>query len=68
MAPLIIKNEGTKLRRPKGESVLLKLDAFRDEITSYLKKGINKRAIAKLIECSPSTLYNWLRRRRFYLK
>ena len=45
---------------------LLKLDAFRDEITNYLKKGINKRAIAKLIECSPSTLYKWLKRRRIH--
>ncbi|KTC97893.1 hypothetical protein Lfee_1528 [Legionella feeleii] len=34
-----------------------KLDASYDEITGYLKKGINKRSIAKLIECSPSTLY-----------
>lgn len=58
------KNDGLKLGRPKGEADLLKLDAFRDEITGYLKKGINKRAIAKLIECSPSTLYKWLKRRR----
>lgn len=57
------KNDGVKLGRPKGESDLLKLDAFRDEIANYLKKGINKRAIAKLIECSPSTLYHWLKRR-----
>ncbi len=26
--------------------------------------GINKRAISKLIECAPSTLYQWLKRRR----
>jgi len=29
----------------------------------YLAKGINKLAIAKLIECAPSTLYTWLARR-----
>lgn len=58
------KNDGLKLGRPKGEADILKLDAFRDEITGYLKKGINKRAISKLIECSPSTLYKWLKRRR----
>ena len=58
------KSDGAKLGRPKGESDQLKLDAFRDEIINYLKKGINKRAIAKLIECSPSTLYQWLKRRR----
>ncbi|KTD53813.1 Transposon gamma-delta resolvase [Legionella santicrucis] len=62
------KSDGAKLGRPKGESDLLKLDAFRDEITNYLNKGINKRAISKLIECSPSTLYKWLKRRRIYLK
>ena len=62
------KSEGATLGRPKGESDLLKLDAFRDEIANYLKKGINKRAIAKLIECSPSTLYKWLKRRRIHKK
>lgn len=60
------KNDGIILGRPNGESDTLKLDAFRDEITGYLKKGINKRAIAKLIECSPSTLYQWLKRRHIH--
>lgn len=60
------KQEGMKLGRPKGEANVLKLDAFRDEIVGYLKKGINKRAISKLIECSPSTLYQWLKRRRIH--
>ena len=62
------KMDGMKLGRPKGESDTLKLDAFRDEITGYLKKGINNRSIAKLIECSPSTLYQWLKRRHIHLK
>jgi DNA invertase Pin-like site-specific DNA recombinase len=57
------KQEGIKLGRPKGEANILKLDAFRDEIMEYLKKGINKRAISKLVDCSPSTLYQWLSRR-----
>lgn len=57
------KKDGVKLGRPKGQAELLKLDAFREDISGYLKKGINKRAIAKLIECSPSTLYQWLKRR-----
>lgn len=57
------KADGFKLGRPKGQSQLLKLDSFHDEITGYLKKGINKRAIYKLIECSPSTLL-WLKRRK----
>ena len=62
------KADGFKLGRPKGQSQLLKLDFFHDEITGYLKKGINKRAISKLIECSPSTLYSWLKRRKLYTK
>ena len=60
------KQEGMKLGRPKGEANILKLDALHDEIIGYLKKGINKRAISKLIECSPSTLYQWLKRRRIH--
>ena len=58
------KAEGFKLGRPKGQSQLLKLDSFAEEIKGYLKKGINKRAISKLIECAPSTLYSWLKRRK----
>lgn len=61
------KAEGMVLGRPKGESNSLKLDAFRDQISGYIKKGINKRAIAKLIECSPSTLYLWLKRRHIHI-
>jgi DNA invertase Pin-like site-specific DNA recombinase len=59
------KKLGHLLGRPKGEAKLLKLDAYQDDILAYLKKGINKRAIAKLIQCSPSTLYQWLKRRSF---
>lgn len=62
------KNDGMILGRPKGESNTLKLDAFRDEITGYLKKCINKRAIAKLIECSPPTLYLLLKLRHNHMK
>lgn len=62
------KADGFKLGRPKGQSQLLKLDSFCEEINGYLKKGINKRAISKLIECSPSTLYLWLKRRKLYIK
>jgi DNA invertase Pin-like site-specific DNA recombinase len=58
------KAEGVKLGRPKGQSELLKLDAHKEKIVEYLKKGINKRAISKLIECSPATLYKWMKRRR----
>jgi DNA invertase Pin-like site-specific DNA recombinase len=59
------KKLGHQLGRPKGQAKLLKLDAYQQDIEGYLKKGINKRAIAKLLECSPSTLYTWLKRRSF---
>lgn len=62
------KHDGAVLGRPKGQSDTLKLDSMKDEILGYLKKGINKRAIAKLIECSPSTLYEWLKRRHIHNK
>ncbi|AVP87938.1 Site-specific recombinase, resolvase family protein [Candidatus Phycorickettsia trachydisci] len=58
------KKDGIKLGRPKGQAQFLKLDNYRDEILKYLHKGINKRAISKLIECSPATLYEWLKRRK----
>jgi DNA invertase Pin-like site-specific DNA recombinase len=53
--------EGKPLGRPRGKAAArLKLDAQEAVIRGYLAKGINKLAIAKLIECAPSTLYRWL--------
>jgi DNA invertase Pin-like site-specific DNA recombinase len=62
------KTEGVTLGRPKGHAEVLKLDVFHDEILDYLKKGINKRDITRLIECAPSTLYEWLKRRHITVK
>jgi hypothetical protein len=45
-------SEGTRAR--------LKLDAGTAEIWTHLAKGISKSAIAKLVECSPSKLCDWL--------
>jgi len=58
------KAAGLKLGRPKGHADHLKLDNNKDQIIDYLKKGVSKRSIAKIVECSPSTLYLWLKRRR----
>ena len=59
------KAEGKPLGRPKGKRASrLKLDAKESEIRKYLAKGISKRAIAKLVDCAPSTLYEWLERRQ----
>lgn len=58
------KAEGKPLGRPKGRRAeRVKLDAHEDEIRRYLAKGISRRAIAKLVDCAPSTLYAWLDRR-----
>jgi DNA invertase Pin-like site-specific DNA recombinase len=49
-----LKAEGKSLGRPKGKrAARLKLDQYESEIRGYLAKGISKRSIAKLIECSP---------------
>jgi len=58
------KQEGKKLGRPKGPAQKLKLDTYHDTIVSYIQKKISKRSIARLIECSPSSLYIWVKRRR----
>jgi DNA invertase Pin-like site-specific DNA recombinase len=58
------KAQGMTLGRPKGKAAKVKLDAKATEIKGYLAKGISKRAIAKLVDCSPSTLYDWLERRK----
>ena len=57
------KSEGFALGRPKGsKSSVVKLDNFKEEIDRYLKLGLNKTAIAKLVGCAPNTLYSWLDR------
>lgn len=59
------KADGKPLGRPKGrQSARLKLDDREREIRDYLTKGISKRSIAKLVDCAPSTLYDWLKRRQ----
>ena len=62
------KSDGVQLGRPKGPAVSLKLDEREEEIVGYLKKSISKRAIAKLTDCAPSTLYKWIKRRKIEKK
>lgn len=57
------KAEGVILGRPKGPAPHVRLDDRAQEIRGYLDKGLGKRAIARLVDCSPSTLYDWLERR-----
>jgi DNA invertase Pin-like site-specific DNA recombinase len=58
------KAEGMKLGRPVGSAKNHKLDKHADKIDGYLAKGINKVAIAKLLDVSPNMLYEWLKVRR----
>lgn len=58
------KADGVKLGRPTGPARSLRLDVMADKIDSYLAKGIDKRAIAKLLDVAPNTLYAWLKVRR----
>ena len=58
------KADGFTLGRPKGEAVHLKLDEAEKSIDHYLQLGINKVAISKLVNCTPATLYSWLKKRK----
>ncbi len=58
------KAEGVKLGRPAGPAKTMRLDKYADKIDDYLAKKIDKRAIAKLLDVSPNTLYTWLKARR----
>ncbi|OED42107.1 resolvase [Chromatiales bacterium (ex Bugula neritina AB1)] len=57
------KQAGMTLGRPVGNAETVKLDKREAEIRSLLKKQVSKRAIAKIVECSPTTLYEWMKRR-----
>ena len=62
-----LKSKGIKLGGdPKVNHKLQSLMDLKQKLKTI--KGINKRAISKLIECSPSILYLWLRRNKLYVK
>ena len=58
------KAAGLPVGRPKGQATKLLLDDRCAEIVDYLNKGVSKRSVAKILGCSPTTLYSWIRRRR----
>ena len=54
---------GLPLGRPKGrKNKSLKLDKHRGDIKKYLELGVSKASIAKIVDCHPQTLYDWLDR------
>jgi DNA invertase Pin-like site-specific DNA recombinase len=62
------KTQGLPLGRPRGPAPRVKLDRYTEQIVTYVQKGVSKRSIARILECSPSTLYAWLRRQRIPLR
>ena len=51
---------GQKLGRPRGSKSASMLDAKRPEIERLIAAKIGKRAICRLVGCSPGTLYAWI--------
>ena len=48
---------------PSWAMAKVKLDAHEIEIRWLLSKGVSITSIAKIVECSRSTLYGWIKRR-----
>lgn len=59
-----LKAEGVKLGRPPGPAPRLKLDDEAKQIDNLMRCGVPLRAIARAVQCSPQTLYDWLALRR----
>lgn len=57
------KSKGKILGRPKG-TYKSKLDSQEDEILRYMKLGVNKANIAKIVGVSKSTLYSFFKKRK----
>lgn len=53
---------GLPLGRQPGTRVRSKLDQHRSEINELLTKRVSKRAIARIVDCAPGSLYAWLKR------
>ena len=62
------KKNGMILGRPKGQAAKTKLDKHRAQIQDLVNKGVSKRSIAKIVECAPSTLYDYIRRKGIKLE
>jgi DNA invertase Pin-like site-specific DNA recombinase len=59
------KENGTILGRPTGrKNKTLKLDKYKKDITRYVELSISKASIAKLVDCHPQTLYDWMERNK----
>lgn len=59
-----LKADGVKLGRPAGPARVLMLDAKAAQIDSLRSFRVPLRAIARAVQCSPQTLYDWIKARR----
>jgi len=57
------KKIGMILGRPKGPATHTKLDKHHLQIQDLINKGVSKLSISKIIECAPSTLYDYINRK-----
>lgn len=62
-----LKAKGVKLGRPQKPQETLTLDKHKLDIQKYIKLKVTKRNIAKIVGCSPNTLYSWMERREEWL-
>lgn len=63
------RQAGLPLGRPKGKfNKNLKLDKHKKDIIKYLNLKVSKASIAKLIDCHPQTLYNYMEKRNLRAK
>jgi len=53
---------GKQLGRPPGSTSPSKLDSMADQIAKWQRLGLGPTSIAKLCDCSRSTLHTWLNR------
>jgi len=58
------KAEGKKLGRRPGQTVKSILDPKHNQIYELLKKEVPVNSIAKILECSPTTLRNFIKSRK----
>jgi DNA invertase Pin-like site-specific DNA recombinase len=58
------KLAGLPMGRPAGEAKTLKLDALAADLDKWRAKKLGWASMAKLADCSRSTLYAWAARRR----
>ena len=60
--------KGKKLGRPKGKLGRSKLDGREKEIREFLKKGVSKTSLARIVGCSKTALIHFVKTRGLHLQ